>query len=279
MIETDKALIKQHGFLNRNALKYFAVLCMLGDHIGFAFTDSGTAIHTVFEFFGGLTMPIMAFFLAEGYRYTKDVKKYASRLLIFAIISAVPFCRLLSGSWLPFGIANGTVNPRLMNIYLSGLDKTFYIYRLNFLFTLLLSLINLAAWDKLRVPVPVKVVITALICWLATGCDWGYWCVLMSFTFWKFRDKQILKWALYSLVSLSCIFYFKAFQNPLLFDITYSFRPVHLDLLLIIPLLAFCYNGKKGKGGKFGKWFFYVFYPAHLLIIDIILVCLTGLTG
>ena len=275
MDTAEKNLKKEHGFLNRDVLKYFAVLCMLGDHIGFAFVKDGVPA-TILEFFGGLTMPVMAFFLAEGYRYTRDVKKYALRLFIFALIAVVPFTFLLSGKWLPVQIADGQVMSSFTHFYLSNADKTVVICRANFLFTLLLSLLNIAAWDKLKVPVPVKVIITFAVCWLSTGCDWGYWCVLMSFVFWKFREKDALKWALYSLISLSCVLYFKVFGNPLLFDITYSFKPVHFNLFLVIPLMAFCYNGKKGKGGKFGKWFFYIFYPAHILVIDVILVLLNN---
>ena len=261
-----------HGFLNRNALKCFAVACMICDHIAVAFVDD-EPLKTVLKFIGGMTMPIMAFFLAEGYVHTRDVKKYAARIFIFAVLSIFPFCYILTGGRLPVEIVSGAVNPSAMRFPLANGDSL-VIYRANFLFNLFLSLINIAAWDKLKIPVPFKVLITAAVCWLSTGCDWGYWCVLISFVFWKFRDNQILKWALYLLVSLSLIFYFKAFQNPLLLDISYSFKPVHLDLLLIIPLIALCYNGKKGRGGKFGKWFFYIFYPAHLLIIDIILACL-----
>lgn len=275
MDTVEKNLIKEHGFLNRDVLKYFAVLCMLCDHIGFAFVEDGV-LATILEFFGGLTMPVMAFFLAEGYRYTRDVKKYALRLVVFAFIAILPFNFLISGKWLPIQIADGQVMSSFTHFYLSNANKTVVIYRANFLFTLLLSLLNIAAWDKLKVPVPVKAIITFAVCWLSTGCDWGYWCVLMSFVFWKFREKDTLKWVLYSLISLSCVLYFKAFQNPLLFDITYSFKPVHLNLFLVIPLIAFCYNGKKGKGGKFGKWFFYIFYPAHILVIDVISVLLNN---
>lgn len=276
MIASDKALKKQRGFLNRNALKYFAVLCMLGDHIGCAFFESESLCRTILEFFGGFTMPIMAFFLAEGYCYTKNVRRYAARLLIFAFIAAVPFCYLQSGSWLPVEIMDGHINSSAMNFYLSVADSTVIIHRLNFLFTLLLSLANIAVWDRLSVPVPVKVIITAAICWLSTGCDWGYWCVLFSFVFWRFREKQSLKWILYSLVSLTCVFYFKVFQNPLCFEITYLFKPIHFNLFLIIPIIALCYNGTKGKTGKFSKWFFYIFYPAHLLLIDLILFFSSG---
>lgn len=269
LVKTDRQ--KKHGFLNRNMLKYFAVICMLGDHIGNAFVEPDTVLSTVLEFFGGLTMPIMAFFLAEGYCYTKNLKKYFARLLIFALIAAAPFCYMQNGSWLPIEFAGEKIKLSDMILNLNAMGETVVVHRANFLFTLLLSLANIAAWDKLRVPVPVKVLITFAVCWLSTGCDWSYWCVLISFIFWKFREKDFPKWLLYSLVSLSCVLFFKVFQNPLCIDITYSFRPVHFNLFLIIPLIVFCYNGEKGNGRKFGKWFFYIFYPAHMLIIDFIL--------
>lgn len=263
-----------HGFLSRNALKYFAVACMVCDHIAVAFVDE-EPLRTVMTFIGGLTMPIMAFFLAEGYVHTRDVKKYAARLFIFAVLSVFPFCYILTGGWLPIEIVSGRVSSSAMSIPLAS-GESLVIYRANFLFNLLLSLLNIMAWDKLKIPVPCKVLITTAVCWLSMGCDWCYWCVLISFVFWKFRDRQILKWVLYALVSVSRIFVFTVFRNPLLFEISYSFRPVSLDLFLVIPLIALCYNGQRGRGGKFSKWFFYIFYPAHLLVIDIILVCLSG---
>lgn len=272
MNPNETLTLERYGFLSRNALKYFAVACMVCDHIAFAFVEA-EPLKTVLIFIGGFTMPIMAFFLAEGYYYTRDVKKYAARLLLFALISVLPFTYMQCGSWLPFKITYGNVSTADMCFPLSD-GSSFVIRRANFLFTLLLSLLNIALWDKLKVPVPVKVLITAAVCWISTGCDWGYWCVLISFAFRKFRDNNILKWILYLLISLTCILNFKVFQNPLFFKITYSFMPVRFGLLLVIPLLAVCYNGAKGKGGKFGKWFFYVFYPAHLLIIDVIIAVL-----
>ncbi|MGY0354361.1 TraX family protein [Enterococcus avium] len=41
--------------------------------------------------FGGLTFLIMAYLIVEGYRYTSNFKRYSLRLLIFAIITSVPF--------------------------------------------------------------------------------------------------------------------------------------------------------------------------------------------
>lgn len=43
---------------------------------------------------GGLTFPIMAFLLCEGYRHTSDVRRYARRLALFALVAQVPYSLL-----------------------------------------------------------------------------------------------------------------------------------------------------------------------------------------
>ena len=56
---------------------------------------------------GGLTFPIMAYLLCEGYRHTSSVRRYAERLALFAVISQVPYSLL-------FG-AQGNVLITLLN--------------------------------------------------------------------------------------------------------------------------------------------------------------------
>nr|MCR5440839.1 conjugal transfer protein TraX [Lachnospiraceae bacterium]MCR5618746.1 conjugal transfer protein TraX [Lachnospiraceae bacterium] len=66
--------------INRNALKYIAIVAMLIDHIAWAFVPTGSVLGQVMHFFGRLTGPTMAYMLYEGYIHTKNVKKYAIRL-------------------------------------------------------------------------------------------------------------------------------------------------------------------------------------------------------
>ena len=79
------------GFLNRNQLKYLVIAAMLIDHIAWAFVPTASLLGQVMHVIGRLTGPTMAYMLAEGYHYTRNVKKYAMRLGFFAVISWLPF--------------------------------------------------------------------------------------------------------------------------------------------------------------------------------------------
>ncbi len=55
------------------------------------FLQPGTFACEALKDIGYFTAPVMCWFLVEGYRYTRSVKKYAGRLLIFAVISQLPY--------------------------------------------------------------------------------------------------------------------------------------------------------------------------------------------
>ena len=105
--------------LDRTTLKYIAVIAMILDHIGVfllsayapgaaaagiaAVSGSGivlggmtaggvlSALYVICRFLGRLTAPIMCFFLAEGFAKTSSRRRYVIRLLVFALISQVPY--------------------------------------------------------------------------------------------------------------------------------------------------------------------------------------------
>ena len=77
--------------LNANTLKLIAVLAMVLDHAATVFFGDTAPAALFFPRRGPIAAPIMCFFVAEGYAYTSNLKKYLLRLFIAAVISHVPY--------------------------------------------------------------------------------------------------------------------------------------------------------------------------------------------
>ena len=95
MTETAKAPVRCG--LSGTALKYIACITMLIDHIGASCIETGIPVSTllaadrVLRYIGRLAFPIFCFLAVEGFLHTHDVKKYVRRLLLFGLLSEVPF--------------------------------------------------------------------------------------------------------------------------------------------------------------------------------------------
>ena len=78
-------------------LKYIAFVSMLIDHFNKAIIypnlDGGlfNRISDLFDILGRIAFPIFIFLLIEGYFHTRNKWKYLGTLLLFGIISEVPF--------------------------------------------------------------------------------------------------------------------------------------------------------------------------------------------
>ena len=77
--------------LNRTQLKLIAICAMVCDHLAWGFLDFYTPLAQILHIIGRLTIPIMCFFIAEGYRHTSNLRRYIHRMICFWLISILPF--------------------------------------------------------------------------------------------------------------------------------------------------------------------------------------------
>lgn len=238
-------MTKQGGFLNRNQLKYLVIAAMLIDHIAWAFVPTASVLGQAMHFIGRLTGPTMAYFVAEGYHYTRNVKKYALRLGIFALLSWIPFVYFEYGT-LPIVVQDGSVQV---------------LPYFGVLYTLLLGLLAIWLWDKGRCSTPVKCLGIAGLCVLSLVGDWAIFDVLWCLFLYIFREDNKRKW-----IAFCCVGFF-ACSPMCLFGWEQLFQ---IGIFIVPLLIQFCYNGESGSKKPVHKWFFYVFYPAHLSALGLL---------
>ena len=227
--------------LNSTALRLLAILFMLLDHLWATVVPGNLWMTCV----GRLAFPIFAFQLCEGYRHTGDFRRYCLRLLLFALLSEIPF-----------------------NLFYAG--SVLFPFHQNVMFTLLLGLLAIRQADMLRREQGIKrksLCCLALLAVLAGGVlllpDYGLRGVMTVLCFFVFREHRLFQLA--AMAALN-IFAFKGQTIPVsLFGLAYDF-PIQGFALLALPLIWLC-NGEKGPGGRGLRLFWYIFYPLHMLAL------------
>jgi hypothetical protein len=244
--------VKKRISLSANQLKIIAIAAMLTDHIGWAFVSSDTPIaEFAVHFIGRLTAPLMCFFIAEGFYHTRNVKKYALRLLGLSVISHVPyvlFVILSNGQELPLSV------------------KDYFIYGTSSMMTYFLGLLALMVWHDEIMLKFTKIAVIAVLGFFCLFCDWGYITFLWILSFGLLRHKGFK----YQIAAFAVVAAGYVISDGM--ATVYALYPV--GVFGVIPLLLM-YNGERGRRGqssKLSKWFFYALYPAHLLILDLILI-------
>ena len=246
-------------------LKVTAIVAMTCNHVANVFASTiPTAAMGLYPL-GGITFPIMAFLLVEGYHYTSNVRRYALRLAAFAVVSQVPYSLL----W-------GAVP--------------------NVLFTLLVSLGVLVAHD--RIPSQPLFALIAGMATLATlPFDWGLVGVLTVLLFHRLRHHP------HGVPMALAVPFLAIGLPPALAIVSHgpdavgalsmltadpfaaaapSFSATNtIDDLGALPalwatvffaLVGFFFGSAlitryDGRRGRPMKWFFYAYYPGHLAVI------------
>lgn len=234
--------------MNRNQLKYAAVIAMIIDHIAMFLLSPGiadaplsrVALYAAMRVIGRLTAPVMLFFLVEGYIYTSSKLKYGLRLLVFGLISQIP--------------------------YALAHYNTIWILDFNVIITLFLTFVMLLANERIESRILNRIAVIGLIM-ISFCCDWGVIGPFMAWLFYVNRDDRKAQVRYYSLVcaiqvvSASVFLFLKGYH--------WYGELWQLGLFLVIPFIML-YNGEPGKKSFFSKWVFYLVYPVHLLIFWLI---------
>lgn len=223
-------ITKRMPGLTGNQLKLIALAAMTMDHIGVQFFPGCTVLRII----GRLALPIFAYMIAQGCRYTRNKSRY---ILTIAAVALV--CQLV------YFFAMGSLYQCILVTFSLSIGVIFALD---------------AAMQR---PSPATVIIAALALlsvWLISSIlptllpgfyiDYGLYGILLPVLIWLGKEK----WQSIGLCATGLI----------LLSIGKS---IQWFSLLAIPLLIL-YNGTRGKAKL--KYLFYIYYPAHLALLYLI---------
>jgi len=231
------------------SLHIMAMAFMLCDHLWGTIVPGNDWLTCI----GRISFPIFAFLIVEGYFHTGNLKKYVCRILLFAILSEIPFNLAMGSRW-------------------------FYPIHQNVLWSLLIAL-GLIHWNEkaraagkiwMRILIVCVTVLLGYIVGLVTMVDFYHAGIMTVLVFYFFRQR---KWWSYAGQAI-CLWYINTemlggFSYELqLFGQTYFLVRQSFALLALIPI--WLYRGKQGYHSKTLQMVYYMFYPLHLLILGVI---------
>ena len=228
------AKLKAKG-ISADTLKWIAMITMFIDHVGAVVLEyipqaelpAVTATYYVLRYIGRLAFPIYCFLLVEGYHHTSNKMRYLRDLLIFGLISEIPF-EICFMSEPGNGFHNIFWTLALGLGVMMALDyaKTKYVN---------------ATWMNLLIMVVGAYAAETL------GCDYGAIGVLLIFILYQTRNDRAKQSIFGGIAMLYEV------TGPIAFVLTYfyngerkikkykyafyAFYPVHLILLYLIRLL------------------------------------------
>jgi len=232
------------GILSGNALKFIAAFAMVCDHTGLLFFPG----ERIFRIIGRLALPIFAYMIAEGCRYTKNKVRY-----FFTIFGLAAVCQAVY-----YIAARDTYMCILVTFSLAIL----VIYAMQKFKAALLS--GEPLFHKLiSGSVFVLSVISVYVLNELLTIDYGFFgCMLPVFCSLLHPVRNVNSDVLERLDSIPV--------HTLM--LTVGLVMLALDIggtqwysLLVLPLMLM-YSGKRGQLNT--KYFFYVFYPLHLALLQ-----------
>ncbi len=240
---------RQMPDISARTLHILAMFFMLLDHM-WATIVRGQAWMTCI---GRLAFPIFAFLIVEGYFHTHDFKRYMLRLLVFALVSEIPF-NLMYGA------------------------AIFYPYHQNVIWTFLIALSGIWLIDRAKerfagwlwAPAAALIVLLGALIGTIGMTDYYGAGVLMVFVFYFFRGRNwwCIAGQLFTMYWLNVHLLGSMYYPINLFGLQIEFVQQGLALLALIPI--WLYHGRQGAHSKGFQYFCYAFYPGHVIILVLI---------
>lgn len=236
---TTTHTLKPYQILSGAQLKYIAFISMLIDHTNNALitpmlNGKGALLYisNAFSIIGRIAFPIFMFFLIEGFFKTRSRKKYLASLLIFGLISEVPFDMFVSRTFF---------EPNWNNMMFTLSLCLGVIWLID---SIRAKLKNTLLWFITSLP------ILGISCFIATwlSLDYDYHAILVAYIFYIFPKKPIIGAGLGYISIIKELWSILGFGLTLTYNgdrgrqykwLNYAFYPVHL---LILGILRFYLN-------------------------------------
>lgn len=227
MIDKINNFSKRLQFLSGAQLKLIAIFSMLVDHINKAIiypnlvSNKGflATLSNIFDIVGRIAFPLFCFMVVEGFFKTHSRKKYLINLLVFGVISEVPFDMFTTASYF---------NKNWNNV----------------MFTLALVLVTIWIIDTLKE----KMKNRPKVLWF-----------IVSFVIVAVMSTVSMLLALdYEHHAILIGYFFYLFYGMPLFAIPFGYASMYTEPWALLGFgLTLTYNGKRGKQNKMlGYWFY-----------------------
>ncbi|MCJ7574207.1 conjugal transfer protein TraX [Candidatus Bathyarchaeota archaeon] len=214
----------QRGYdLGRESLKWLAIATMTIDHVGVVLYPE----NIVLRYIGRLSFPLIAYLLMLGLESTRNAKNYLTRLLLFALISQVPFY-----------LARGVLPWEYLNIF----------------FTLSLGVLFIYFFERNNYIFLIPLVASAVL-----PLDFDGYGIATIGCFYALRKNKRIGIILFILLNLF-IFFDLPYQSLALLALP-------LILLHNDGRFPFNKISVKTDYPPWRKYFFYAYYPLHLLVL------------
>lgn len=227
MIDRMNGFCKNFQFLSGAGLKLIAIISMLADHVNkaliYPYLESNHGflafISDAFDIIGRIAFPLFCFMLVEGYFKTRNRKKYLLNLLLFGVISEIPFDMFTTASF-------------------------FNMNWNNVMFTLALVLVTIWIIDTLKEKmqkrpkalwylVSILIVLGMCIVSMSLSLDYEHHAILIGYFFYLFHDMPV-------------------------FAIPFGYASMFKEPWALLGFgLTLTYNGERGKQHKMLYYWFY----------------------